>query len=98
MTSSVVNADKLCIEARTDDQAPVSLRTIVVCQLKAHRLFGMANLVPPLPRINKLSEPKSNQDTENDDTYFAGESAPAMQRLGQFELHATGAPQQQQQA
>ena len=44
-------------------------------------------LVAPARCFNKLLCPECNQHTDNDDTYFTKQSAPALHWLGQMEMH-----------
>ena len=60
----------------------IGLRPIILPEFEPHRGFGMADLFPPLPRIDHLFEPECNQHTEDDDADFADEFAPAVKWLG----------------
>ena len=42
--------------------------------------------------LDELLRSKRDQDAEDDDADFAGELAPAVQRLGQMEVHAAPFP------
>ena len=41
-----------------------------------------------MKRLHYRFRPKSNQHADDDDPDFAGELAPAVQRLGKMEVHA----------
>jgi hypothetical protein len=72
----------LVIEASAYQHSAIGLRTVILCEFKPHRGFGVTDLVTPLPRIDKLSECEGDQYAEHNDPHLADQGAPAVHWLG----------------
>jgi len=67
----------------------------MVGDLVMHGILRVVGLVAPVDGFDHLFRAERDQHANDDDAHLTDELAPAVQRLGQVEMHAIG-PQQRE--
>ena len=63
----------------------------IAFQLRPKVVLSFIDLLVPTPSLDDLLRPERDQHADDDDSHLAGELAPAVQRLGEVEMHLIAA-------
>src|SRR3954454_6293733 len=91
-SSAIRRAIQRAVGGDTDQSRSAQRRWPDYSPFVAHAPIRFTNFAPPMPTLDHLLGPKRDQHPNDDNPHLARELAPAVQRVWQVEVHATGPP------